>query len=68
MTSACFSENNDILFLGMSNGFMRFINLLEVRVVDDENEAKEVQLEPREPFQVNLDSTLPITSLQRFNN
>lgn len=50
VTAACFSENNELLFLGMNNGFMRFINLLEVRVIEDEQEAKEVQLEAREPF------------------
>lgn len=68
VTSACFSETNDILFLGMSNGNMRFVNLLECVEVEDEQEAKEVQVELREPFQVNLDSTKPITKLQRFTN
>lgn len=36
VTAACFSERNDILFIGLNNGNMRFINLLECCEVDDE--------------------------------
>lgn len=68
VTSAAFSENNDVLFLGTSNGKIRFINLLECLEVDDEQEAQEVNVELCDPFTVVVDQQLPVTSLKRFTN
>lgn len=55
VTSAAFSENNDVLFLGTSNGKIRFINLLECLEVDDEQEAQECNIELCDPFTVVID-------------
>lgn len=68
VTAAAFSEMNDVLFLGTSNGQIRFINLLECLEVEDEQEAQEVNVELCDPFNVVIDQHLPVTSLQRFVN
>jgi hypothetical protein len=65
VTSACYSETNNVLFLGTSKGQVRFVNLLECLEVDTEQELRETPVELDAPFQM---ADQPITDLTRFKN
>ena len=66
VTSAVFSKDNTILYLGTSKGYIRFINLEACLEADTEQEQKELLVELEDPFVIS-ESGLPITSLNRFN-
>ena len=76
VTSACFDYNNSVLFLGMSTGYMRFIDLAACLEVDTEEEYQTIQPELRDAFNVAEHATgiadknrpLPVTYLQRFED
>lgn len=72
VTAACFSETNDILFLGDSKGCMRFVNLQECLEVTDPEKFEPEKIELNLPYVVEPDSSnyvnKPISSLQRFTN
>lgn len=72
VTSACFSEMNDILFLGTSMGCMRFINLQECLEVTSPELFEPEKIEICDAYIVEPDSSpyvnKPISNLQRFTN
>lgn len=69
VTAAAFSEQNDYLYLGTSLGFIRYINLQELVNINEENyEHQKAGLVPRAPYQLDVNSNMPITSIQRFTN
>jgi WD40 repeat protein len=71
VTAAAFSEHNDTLFLGTSLGYIRYINLQALVNINEENyqeEGTQRDLVPRKPYQVDPNSNMPITSMNRFVN
>jgi hypothetical protein len=67
VTAACFSETNDILFLGTSAGCMRFIDLQECLEVISPELFEPEKIELKAPYVVEPDSSnyvnKPITNL-----
>lgn len=68
VTAACFSEKNDILFLGTSTGMVRFLNLKQVmHAVEEPDKYEEENVIMRNPYSVEPDDSpykgKPVTSM-----
>ena len=50
VTAACFSEMNDLLFIGTSAGMIRFVNLQNCLKVTSEEDCENVDLIAADPY------------------
>lgn len=68
VTACCFSEANDMLFVGTSTGMIRFLNLKQVMyLVEHPDEYEEEKVIMRDPYSVEPDDSpyknKPITNM-----
>jgi hypothetical protein len=67
VTAACFSETNDVLFVGTSTGMIRFLNLPECLEITEPEHFEPDKVILRDPYSVEPDGSpfvnKPITNL-----